>query len=324
MSKKWIEELIKLLMKSNLDTEDIKSVIELKEKYIPNKLYRYRSFNNNSMNNLKFNTEWFSNANNFNDPYDSSLSYLGFENEFMKNVMRRGMKDLLDKGDVVNYGRFVDLCEHSDPLKEFLVRYCQMDGCNISNNESDEIYLEIKNNISTELKNRSDKFNISNRQSYKICCFSEKIDSLLMWSHYTSNHTGFVVEYNFQELSSSDIYKRLLWPVIYDRKLLDGSFMFNNFGNIERISNIFLGTIAAIHKAYEWRYEKEWRLVLPFEPTDQERNNHIAKPKGVYLGSNMKKENQDLLIKIIREQKIPIYRMDLSKTVFRMVASPLE
>ena len=52
-------------------------------------------------------------------------------------------------------------------------------------------------------KNRSHEFIkefIENfkKETLRISCFSSRLDSIVMWSHYASNHTGYCVEYNLK------------------------------------------------------------------------------------------------------------------------------
>ena len=74
--------------------------------------------------------------------------------------------------------------------------------------------------------------NITNQvqRSIKFACFSETYKSDLMWGHYSSSATGFVLEYMFDRQSyecSREAYGIValewynLFPVIYDNNRLD-------------------------------------------------------------------------------------------------------
>src|SRR5579859_4649417 len=36
---------------------------------------------------------------------------------------------------------------------------------------------------------------------FRVCCFSEKHDNLLLWAHYAENHMGFCIEYDIPDES---------------------------------------------------------------------------------------------------------------------------
>jgi len=38
------------------------------------------------------------------------------------------------------------------------------------------------------------------KASYSVCCFTEKEDDILMWSHYGGNHSGICLMYNLEEI----------------------------------------------------------------------------------------------------------------------------
>jgi hypothetical protein len=89
-----------------------------------------------------------------------------------------------------------------------------------------------------------------------VLCLSEVPDSLLMWAHYASSHTGFVVEFDawhpcFHQQKSGEDDLRHLRRVHYRESR--PSAPLSNMGAIE----LFLA------KSGHWGYEREWRIVRP-------------------------------------------------------------
>lgn len=89
-----------------------------------------------------------------------------------------------------------------------------------------------------------------------VLCFSEVPDSLLMWAHYGSSHTGFVLEFDsshsyFHQQISSEDELRQLRRVTYKET---------------RPSN-HLGAMSVtdlpLVKSEHWAYEREWRMMRP-------------------------------------------------------------
>ena len=89
-----------------------------------------------------------------------------------------------------------------------------------------------------------------------VMCLSEVPDSLLMWAHYCSSHTGFVVEFDawhpsFHEQKSDEDDLRHIRRVHYR----------------ESRPSAPLASMSAIElflvKSGHWTYEREWRMVRP-------------------------------------------------------------
>jgi len=64
---------------------DIDAAMSIKQQNIPQKLFKYRMLNDFSVANLKNDTVWCSNADDFNDPYDSSICF-AFDKEFINDT----------------------------------------------------------------------------------------------------------------------------------------------------------------------------------------------------------------------------------------------
>lgn len=91
-----------------------------------------------------------------------------------------------------------------------------------------------------------------------VLCLSEVPDSLLMWAHYGSSHTGFVVEFDawhpcfHQQLSSEDDLRHLR-RVQYRESRPSAPL-----AEMEA-TDLFLA------KSGHWDYEREWRIVRPLD-----------------------------------------------------------
>jgi len=99
---------------------------------------------------------------------------------------------------------------------------------------------------------------------------TEDNNNLLMWSHYASNHSGFVIEFDTENdfFQSTDNY---LFKVMCDNER--PSVNTNDFASIivdlvelikknETISQESYETISyTFRKSLDWLYEREWRLI---------------------------------------------------------------
>jgi len=96
---------------------------------------------------------------------------------------------------------------------------------------------------------------------FGIIAFSECPFHPLMWSHYATDGSGFVIGYNsqiIQELAEKTGGR--LVKVIYEKDPLS----LYEYSAFERLDNIYhlLAT-----KSYHWEYEEEWRLIVELENT---------------------------------------------------------
>lgn len=120
-----------------------------------------------------------------------------------------------------------------------------------------------------------------------IISLSETRDNICMWSHYAQDHKGMVVEFDTIILESffanklkechNENYCKI-HRVKYRNERWNEDFKSDQTEEIVRNGNIELGLDLfhpLKHKAEQWSYEKEWRLLLPLSSADQ----FFVKPK---------------------------------------------
>lgn len=92
---------------------------------------------------------------------------------------------------------------------------------------------------------------------YRMLCFSEVWDSLLMWGHYARGHRGVCLKLAVnRDLLPSE--GDLLEPVRYSTHYPE-----TRIGDIEESWKPYLLT-----KSVEWLYEKEWRYIASYFEND--------------------------------------------------------
>lgn len=127
-----------------------------------------------------------------------------------------------------------------------------------------------------------------------VFCLSEVCDSLLMWSHYTTGHTGFCVEYsiNWRRLQSQASSGLVLAPVTYSSALPLTSLRAFFETNSDVVASRMLLSLA-LTKAIEWSYEREWRILgdrcdetveVPFRVKRIITGYNMSRQKRVELG----------------------------------------
>lgn len=283
-------------------------------KALPKKLYRYRSFDKKmfSINALKNNEIWGSTASMFNDPLDTQICY-------DKQEIAKLVKDSFNfADDFFNYVRKNNRLPYKSNLKHIDIKTLQ---------SLKKIPFEVPDDLDSIITETYNKFNFDLKTHVYIACFTENLYSTLMWSHYADSHKGFVLQYDFtslQELPS-------IFPVIYSKQRVDASnyvtrailhdlsktIILTNFD-----TDLLLPTKIVLNKCYEWKYEKEWRLLYRIEDFISMYNplkngykviSHMQ-PTAVFLGCQISTKNERLICQIAKEKKIPVYKMQYNTT----------
>ena len=155
-----------------------------------------------------------------------------------------------------------------------------------------------------------------------VTCFAERPDNILMWSHYANKHTGFCVEYDFSKLESVEA-KLMLFPVIYSKKrpmLPMELFDFSDSNNVklaERDLPIPEVVEAMLTKSEIWNYEEEWRIVCFLKNLNEQKLVESMASK-VYLGVNIKKEDEEKICTLADKKGILVKRFASSADAFEL------
>lgn len=130
---------------------------------------------------------------------------------------------------------------------------------------------------------------------YKICSFSNNENSMLMWSHYTQNHQGIMVEYKFGgELPLGTGIGKVKYTNEIKRNKEKNEYVFNQF---------------LLTKNHEWAYEEEVRLLSykkdklyyeNYDYPDHDRSKINARIISVTLGCQFDEAKKPLIINLIK------------------------
>ncbi len=269
-----------------------------------------------NLNAITNNRLYFSNPLKFNDPYDNLLfaNTSMIINEIIGSIVL-GMNDYLrTRKGLIPGPDLVEKIWNDNKSREAILN----EHINIILSALDAIRLNLKKNA-------------------RIICFSECYDSMLMWSHYAGNHSGFELVYDKNDLEKARKYdcddceiksKTQLLPVQYVDRQTDMTEwakeyirhnMLANMGDVETIDASIpteMIKIVISEKAKEWSYEKEWRLI-PDSPSieiESDLSYIVCRPLAVIIGSQCQGKDRKKLIKICRCESIPIYGIFLSET----------
>ena len=311
----WIDDYVKMMFTPSIQDMDKEGAEALKLKHLPPSLFKYRSINNYSIENLKNDEFWFSPVRLMNDPYDSlatiddsKLAETRYKYRYYKwapTILKDNNREVIPS-DLENF--------RNQSLEEVL-RYLGTDM-------NSEHTIKILGKPQKEIPGfRAFEINMLIRNKVHISCFSERNDSVLMWSHYTNNHTGFCIEYDFQRPDINPKIIEGLFPVIYTDKLVDlTSFREQAIWDYDNVNlNCYIHPV--MNKSTQWEYEKEWRFASgPGAKLQYSGYNYkFFPPKAIYLGTNISGQDRLMLIDIAKEKGIPIFQMHMSNNQFGLI-----
>lgn len=211
------------------------------------RLYKYRSFEDPFQKNIIANSAlYFSQIKHFNDPFDSRLSY---RQEYTKSEIKKYWADFTSR--IPTVGRLKDIKKKFGNIESF---------------------LKHANKIKNEQLNRAG-----------ILSLSTDPKSILMWSHYSNNHTGLI--YEFEPMFKQSCFFNTLPPIKMDY-----------MDEYEPLS--FVATGEERKKQYErllltkhtdWKYEKEYR-VIDLDYYGEKKYNK-TELKSIIFGHKTEKDN---------------------------------
>lgn len=248
---------------------------------MPEIIYKFRSWSNPYHKRcLTENELYFSEPNEINDPFDFRI-FLDYSlldtaqkkrDYFTRAFQKIGDKEILNEFESVEAAMEFHLKEITDHPEE------------------------VQNYLNKVEENRLNRF--------RILCFSEIYDNILMWSHYADNHQGYCI--GFDSNSFHGIPAISMGPVHYSHE-----YPKINPLEIESYQSI---VTRCFTKALEWKYEKEFRVVKVLKKEERLKNikefsnQHLIKE--VILGTHMTQQNAFEIGAICKKKKIPLFYME--------------
>ncbi|TLU54662.1 MAG: DUF2971 domain-containing protein [Chlorobium sp.] len=309
----WVKQFTDMIFPLYQDLVYIEGAYNLKNQHLPKSIFKYRKVDIKSLKNLEEDTVWLADPINLNDPYDCAHTI-----DFPRLLQSPALSNKLiqEKGCDWNLSddQKKSLAISPDPNSELM----EIDLLG----EPPEKRETVRDSFLSDIKKRHEDLAVFSSKkfarNFKLCSFSERNDSIVMWAHYASDHKGFCIEYDLEKIPCTDYRRRLLYPVIYSDQMFDATeHLMKEKG--DKSLNFLRWHLAALVKARDWDYEKEWRLVFPHEECDSERTYVMGKPKMVYFGKDIPLDDEDQLTEICQRRKIPYAKMKPHHSMFKMV-----
>lgn len=289
----WIIEYEQQMFGPDHTLETMDKAAELKNKHMPDVLYKYRGVSQNTLEALRNDFLFSSQPQEFNDIFEGSITLQ--KPAIVANLYRKLYADARRR-----YPFLPDKVVTSH--KEFIESTVQPFGGTYEEVTQDSLLSSVLTMIEELMNGRMDKDIawIQNyaRNMYNICCFSAKSNNELMWAHYADQHKGFCVGYSIKELNND--LTHLTLPVIYTKKC---HVEINDWDDVD--GSLCMHMLST--KSPQWSYEKEWRtFFLPNPPCHKEI---MPTPSVVYLGARISDKDAGAIYEICKNKGIQVYKM---------------
>ena len=171
-----------------------------------------------------------------------------------------------------------------------LFKYCDKNGVNILRHKA--LKISHVDDFNDPFEFRLAKCNDNNinyavselyefqRKMYRVVCFSAAYNNLIMWSHYSKNHTGILIGFETDEIIVDGERKLsdFIDNVDYEDEMIDIPSDFMTLTPEEREKIVSKNTY---RKYTDWKYEDEYRALVSFDHAENKRYLDIA-PKAIF------------------------------------------
>ncbi len=331
------------------ESKKVSEIFDYSKNITPINLYRYRNCSEHHIDAFANDKLLLTKPTKFNDPYDALL-YIN-KKEILNKLVNTDVEAAYKHLEKLLHDPIFKQSEIKKMGSEFvesMIMNWTIDGkaVRLSKEELEEASKGhlTRMNLIIELSIKSLK------QSSLVACFSENIDSILMWSHYSANHTGFAVNYDFKNLYTIDVglekkgsefLDKKLFPVIYSDERLNATY----FAEFNFIYDTYMRMGVKfdyhfydklfyykylLYKSKNWEYEKEWRIIKQTTlEIDDGKPDFIyidnIRPKQIYLGKEISDFDKSRLIKIAEKKNIEVFQMeiDYSEIEYKLTAKKI-
>lgn len=198
---------------------DIERAFLVKHPHVPDRLYKYRQFNENHLDALAKDVLWLSSPDKLNDPYEAQVSFDvdrfmvedQSEEDFLKQASEA--RQAIEAGEDWRPNLPARPIRAGDWRRKMVSTVLQ--SSDFREKQVLASFLEewSKKQSLSQVRALSQNF----RKGFSILSLSASANNKLLSAHYSNSHTGFAIEYDFASLPYSDLRRRLCFPVFYTK-----------------------------------------------------------------------------------------------------------
>lgn len=283
---------------------------------IPKRLFKYRAFNNLTLDMIIADNLYYADPSTFNDPLDSrpslnaDLPASDLERALRELVERRVSAEMKAAAKTIRY-KGPKTLDHIGGLSRLqadqVISEVSYNATDPSYEMEDPHQFLLGHYLERELLLRYDK---------GIVSLAERANCPLMWSHYGDQHHGVCIGYSVPSDVHDDLHK-----VKYGgKRLVDASKVLAILDG-DRSARRHVDEAVLLRKAASWRYEREWRLIgqrgLRDSPLELEE---------VIFGMRCKEAVKYAVITALDDRRPPVrfYEMHEIQGTFNLKKFPLD
>lgn len=282
--EKFKASLEKLICKINSDYENINNVVDM--------IFEFLTLIYQNENTIKL----------LEADFGSSLQIL------LSALQKNNLKiDDLENLDLTYFANIMGIKEDADEVDTTL--------------QLNRKFYPAKNNDTDEADEIIDKFdkelNEWANNIFRVGCLGTDYKNKLMWSHYADSHTGFCIEYDFNNIKWENLLVYPL-PVLYSKERPLIPYYIWGGKDIEKAKKELM--IGLLTKDIVWSYENEWRFII----SKQDKTELVMPPIScIYLGVNIKYDNKIKIMNIAKRFNIPVKQMTKDRGKYALHAKDI-
>lgn len=284
----------------------------------PKRLFKYRYCCENHISAFEKDEMWMSTSDLFNDPFDTLIRYDAEELRKVCDTITNPQVFTAMTRYFAENGLMNPIIDKLMDEKEML-RLRELAKHAVENEVIQAPSAEQLNDLRLSLEIFMSMLPKVAQRFSTVGCLSERIDSVLMWSHYCHYHTGFALGYDPMLFLLPNENGLGIFPVVYSNKRYDANeFLMWIFCSVFKISMHNPDKMNSIklllYKSLEWEYEQEWRLVTSktgdlFNGRAESVN---VKPNSIYYGCKISDENHKRLHDIAVKKGLEEHFMEVN------------
>jgi hypothetical protein len=270
----------------------------MNSKSYPNKLYKYRIWENTYHKRLLTHNEiYFSSILSFNDPFEGIIPI---------------RYDLLSEEDILKIS--TGLTRKKYPWMEHKKAKSLAKRKILKSSRYWENYREMTR---VQHNYRIEKFGIFS--------LTEDPHNIVMWSHYADSHKGICAGFDMQEFNK---YRGTIFThsgIIIDLHKIEYEDKFPVFER-DKMSVEDHGVKPLITKSEYWNYEKEWRMISINNNSNIPLKIRDGMISEIILGCRMSDKRREEIIEILRRKKskISLFQASIRDSAFQLEWNRIE
>ena len=256
----------------------------------------------------------------FNDPFDmqTEIRFDFSEEEQLKHLIDEIIRlGCIDRDEVLR-----DSCIGIDVIKDMRTKHNTIDQGRLRDHFQEAFKLLIPRlEEQIELHNRWWRSSV---KAVRVFCVVEEHDNLLMWAHYSKNHTGAVIK--FRLIPELDTALCGALPIQYENRpptLATMEEYMQDLTGKKSIDTYNTSLVYTLTKSAHWQYEKEWRCAKKSSSTNLRKRTEFVpivpdEIDTVYLGLKMNYQKEDAIIRCLTGplRDVHVYKAKRSKTKY--------